>query len=44
MINLYDTPPEKYYEACITFNLIQYFSTNYGKKVYPFSITQLREK
>ena len=37
-------PPEKYYEACITYHLVQYFETHYGKKLYPFSITQVREK
>ncbi len=37
-------PPEKYYEACITYHLVQYFKTLYSREIYPFSITQFREK
>ena len=36
-------PPEKYYEACITYHLVCY-GLGCGKKLYPFSITQVQEK
>lgn len=39
-----DTPPEKYYEACITYHLIGYFEQMYGRRLYPFSISQIQEK
>ena len=44
MTKLYHTPPEKYYEACVTYHLITYFKMLYRKTVYPFSISQVREK
>lgn len=37
-------PPEKYYEACITYNLISEFDLIFEKKLFPFSISQLEEK
>lgn len=37
-------PPEKYYEACITYHLVRYYKTLYDKELYPFSITQVRER
>ena len=39
-----DTPPEKYYEACITYHLVRYFEQVYSRRLYPFSISQIREK
>lgn len=39
-----DTPPEKYYEACITYHLVRYFEQVYSRCLYPFSISQIREK
>ena len=35
--------PEKYYEACITYNIIKELN-RIGKKVYPYSISQRDEK
>ncbi|MEC0348265.1 hypothetical protein [Bacillus subtilis] len=37
-------PPEKYYEACITYHLVNYFEFTLEKKIYPFSISQIEEK
>lgn len=37
-------PPEKYYEACITYNLVNEFNIKYDIKLYPFSISQIEEK
>ncbi|HHY25545.1 MAG TPA: hypothetical protein GX523_02115 [Desulfitobacterium dehalogenans] len=37
-------PPEKYYEACITYNLVYEFNIKYDIKLYPFSISQIEEK
>lgn len=37
------TPPEKYYEACITYNLVTEFYIKYDIKLYPFSISQIEE-
>jgi len=37
-------PPEKYYEACITYNLIYDFEMKLDTKLYPFSISQIEEK
>lgn len=39
-----EIPPEKYYEACITYNLVCEFDINYDIKLYPFSISQIEEK
>lgn len=39
-----DTPPEKYYEACITYHLVCRFEQIYNRRLYPFSISQIREK
>ncbi|PED16879.1 hypothetical protein [Bacillus toyonensis] len=36
--------PEKYYEACITHHLVNYFQFTLDKKIYPFSISQIEEK
>ncbi|MED3786805.1 hypothetical protein P4576_06000 [Peribacillus frigoritolerans] len=36
--------PEKYYEACITHHLVNYFEFILEKKIYPFSISQIEEK
>lgn len=36
--------PEKFYESCLTYNIIQYFDEVLEQKVYPFSISQLEEK
>lgn len=36
--------PEKFYESCLTYNIIKYFEEVLEKKVYPFSISQLDEK
>lgn len=38
------TPPEKYYEACITYHLVRYFEQMYNRRLYPFSISQIQEK
>ena len=35
--------PKKYYEACITYNIIVELN-RMGKKVYPYSISQRQEK
>ena len=35
--------PEKFYEACITYNIIMAFK-RIGKTVYPYSISQRKEK
>ena len=37
-------PPEKYYEACITYNLIELFRNQKNLLVFPFSISQREEK
>lgn len=36
--------PEKYYETCITCNIINYFKENRGEIVYPFSVSSVRER
>lgn len=38
------TPPEKYYEACITYHLVRQFELIYNRRLYPFSISQIRER
>lgn len=37
-------PPEKYYEACITYHLVRHYKLICDKELYPFSITQIRER
>ncbi|WP_318627014.1 hypothetical protein [Paenibacillus polymyxa] len=37
-------PPEKYYEACITYNLVNEFKERFETKLYPFSISQIEER
>lgn len=39
-----NTPPEKYYEACVTYHLVRYFERIYNRRLYPFSISQIWEK
>lgn len=36
-------PPEKYYEACITYHLVNEFEVLFQRKIYPFSISQIEE-
>lgn len=36
--------PEKHYEACLTYHMIEFYKNKYGKKIYPFSISQIQEK
>ena len=36
-------PPEKYYEACITYNIVKEFDER-EKRIYPFSISQIEER
>lgn len=36
--------PEKYYESCVTFNIINYFREKRDEHVFPFSISPVREK
>lgn len=36
--------PEKYYEACVTYHIVRYWEENYAERIYPFSISQIREK
>ena len=38
-----NTPPEKYYEACLTYHFVRQFEM-IGRKLYPFSISQKKEK
>lgn len=40
----HSTPPEKYYEACITYHLVRRFELIYNRRLYPFSISQIQEK
>ena len=37
-------PPEKYYEACITYHIVQYYEEKKAGRVFPFSISQVQEK
>lgn len=37
-------PPEKYYEACITYNLVELFRNQKNLSIFPFSISQREEK
>lgn len=37
-------PPEKYYEACITHHLVRYYEMLYEKRLFPLSISQVRER
>lgn len=36
-------PPEKFYEACITYHLVKEFSERFGIRLFPFSISQIEE-
>ncbi len=36
-------PPEKYYEACITYHILRYFEEVGIGRIFPFSISQIRE-
>lgn len=38
-----DIPPEKYYEACLTYHFVRQFEI-IGRRLYPFSISQKKEK
>lgn len=40
LINL----PEKYYENCLTYNIVNYYVSNFDKYIYPFTISQREEK
>lgn len=35
--------PEKFYEACVTYNIVDFYKSNTNKRVYPFSISQHKE-
>ena len=37
-------PPEKYYEACITYHILRYYEEKRIGRIFPFSISQIREK
>ena len=37
-------PPEKYYEACITYHILRYYEENGIGRIFPFSISQIQEK
>lgn len=43
MKSLSKIPPEKYYEACITYHLVNEFKERFGLEIYPFSISQTEE-
>lgn len=43
MLGMKKAQPEKYYEACITYNIIMELK-RIGKTVYPYSISQREEK
>lgn len=36
--------PEKFYEACVTCNIINYFAEKRAEKVFPFSVSPVQEK
>lgn len=36
--------PEKYYEACVTYNIINYFKEKRDECVFPFSISPVKER
>jgi hypothetical protein len=36
-------PPEKYYEACITYHLVNEFRDRFDQTLYPISISQIEE-
>lgn len=38
-----DIPPEKYYEACLTYHFVRQFEL-IGGKLYPFSISQKKKR
>ena len=37
-------PPEKYYEACVTYHIVRYYEENFDERIFPFSISQIQEK
>lgn len=37
-------PPEKYYEACITYHIVRYYKEKHIGDIFPFSISQLEEQ
>lgn len=37
-------PPEKYYEAFITYHILRYYEEKRIGRIFPFSISQIREK
>lgn len=37
-------PPEKYYEACLTYHLIRYFREIHDRTLYPFCVSQVKEQ
>lgn len=37
-------PPEKYYEACITYHIVRYCEEKQMGRIFPFSISQIQEK
>lgn len=37
-------PPEKYYEACITYHIVRYCEEKQMGRIFPFSISQVQEK
>lgn len=36
--------PEKFYEACVTCNIITYFKEKRDEIIYPFAVSQVRER
>lgn len=36
--------PEKFYEACVTYNIINFFDEKRAEKVFPFSVSPVQEK
>lgn len=37
-------PPEKYYEACITYHIVRYCEEKQMGRIFPFGISQIQEK
>ena len=37
-------PPEKYYEACVTYHIVRYYEENFDERIFPFSISQIQER
>lgn len=42
-LEIKNRPPEKYYEACITYHLVNEFKQRFDIELYPFSISQIEE-